>query len=105
MFSVERRADVLIRLEVYGGEPLAKQLTRSSKHDAIALLREDHKKVQQLFKEDQGVKDDAKKKAVVDKVCTELSVHGQIGQELFYRELREAIDAWISWTKRRSSTR
>ena len=105
MFSVERRADVLIRLEVYGGETLAKQLTRSSKHDAIALLLEDDKKVQKLFKEYQRAKDDVKKKAVVDEVCTDLPVRSQIEEELFYRELREAIDAWISWTKRRSSTR
>jgi hemerythrin superfamily protein len=72
---------------------LAKQLTRSSKHDAIALLREDHKKVQKLFKEYQRAKDDAKKRAVVDEVCTDLTVHSQIEEELFYPEVREAIDA------------
>ena len=83
---------------------MAKQLTRSSKHDAIALLLEDHKKVQKLFKENQRAKGDVKKKAGVDEVCADLTVRSQIEEELFYRELREAIDAWI-WTKRRSSTR
>jgi hypothetical protein len=104
MFTVERRAEVLIRLEVYGGETLAKQLTRSSKHDAIALLPEDHKKVQKLFKEFQRAKGDVKKKAIADEVCTDLTVRSQVEEEVFYREVREAIDAWIG-TKRRSSTR
>ena len=84
---------------------MAKQLIRSSKHDATALLLEDHKKVQKLFKEYQRAKDDVKKKAVLDEVCTDLTVCSQAEEELFYRELREAIDAWISWTKRRSGTR
>jgi hemerythrin superfamily protein len=70
-----------------------KQQSRSSNHDAIALLREDHKKVQKLFKEYQEAKGGPKKKARVEEVCTDLTVHSQVEEELFYPEARDAIDA------------
>ena len=60
--------------------------------DAIALLRADHKAVDQLFTEFTATKSSAKKKALVDKICLELSVHAQVEEEIFYPAVKEALN-------------
>ena len=64
--------------------------------DAFAMLKSDHKKVKGLFnqfkkakKQDAG---DAAKSALVAQICTELRVHTQIEEEIFYPALREQMD-------------
>jgi len=67
----------------------------ASKQDAIALLTEDHKKVQKLFKDFEKLKGSEsydEKSAIVETVCLELTVHAQIEEEIFYPAVREAID-------------
>jgi hypothetical protein len=65
--------------------------------DAIALLIEDHKRVQQLFKQFEKLKDseetsDEDKAAIVAMACADLTIHAQIEEEIFYPAAREAID-------------
>lgn len=63
--------------------------------DAISLLMEDHKYVQKLFKEFEKIKEDEdvdEKQKLVRVICTELSVHAQIEEEIFYPAARNAID-------------
>lgn len=60
--------------------------------DAIALLKADHKAVDQLFNEFTVTKSPAKKKALVDKICLELSVHAQMEEEIFYPAVKEALN-------------
>jgi|SRR5882724_2889509 len=62
--------------------------------DAIALLMEDHKKVQKLFKQFDKLKeeDEQQKADIVRQVCAELTIHAQIEEEIFYPAVREAID-------------
>ncbi len=61
--------------------------------DAIALLTADHRKVQKLFKEFEGLGEgDGKRKGqIVEQACAELTVHTTIEEEVFYPALREAI--------------
>lgn len=48
----------------------------SEKHfDGIALLKADHRKVENLFAEFAVAKGAAKKQALVEKICAELSGH------------------------------
>jgi hypothetical protein len=64
-------------------------------HDAIALLKEDHKKVTKLFKEFAKIKDkadDAQKESLVRQICMELTVHAQIEEEIFYPAVRKAVE-------------
>jgi hypothetical protein len=67
----------------------------SSGEDAIALLTADHKKVQKLFKEFDKLKEaegsTADKALIVEQVCTELSIHAQIEEDVFYPAVRKAI--------------
>ena len=46
--------------------------------DAITLLKEDHRKLEGLFKEFQGAKGDGRKKKLAEQICAELIVHSQI---------------------------
>ena len=49
--------------------------------DAIALLKADHRKVFEKFEK---AKDAATKKSLAQQICTELSVHTAIEEEIFY---------------------
>ncbi|WP_113720232.1 hemerythrin domain-containing protein [Aeromonas salmonicida] len=59
--------------------------------DAIALLRPDHKEVSDLFADYEKTRSNAKKKALVAKICSELSVHTQIEEEIFYPAITTAL--------------
>lgn len=59
--------------------------------DAIALLKADHEAVNQLFAEYEGTRSVANKKALVAKICTALSVHVQIEEEIFYPAVKAAL--------------
>lgn len=56
----------------------------TKKLDAIALLKADHRKVDALFKKFFKAKGDSKKAALTKEICTELSVHTTIEEEIFY---------------------
>ena len=59
--------------------------------DAIALLKADHEAVSQLFAEYERTGSDSNKKALVAEICTALSVHAQIEEELFYPAVKKAL--------------
>jgi hypothetical protein len=52
--------------------------------DAIALLKADHRKVEGLFEKFESAKGAERKKALAEEICTELSVHATIEEEIFY---------------------
>jgi hemerythrin superfamily protein len=64
-----------------------------SKNDAIELLKEDHKKVKDLFEKFEALSDRSKvnKKKIADQICLELTVHAQIEEEIFYPAVRDPI--------------
>lgn len=53
------------------------------KLDAIALLKADHRKVEDLFAKFEKARGD-RKQALVRQICTELTVHARIEEEIFY---------------------
>jgi hemerythrin superfamily protein len=53
--------------------------------DAIALLKADHRKVEDLFAKFEAAKGAAKKQTLVRQICTELSAHTVIEEEIFFR--------------------
>ena len=60
--------------------------------DAIALLKADHRKVEELFEEFEAATP-KKQQAIALEICTELVVHTMIEEELFYPALKDKIDA------------
>ncbi|MBS0298162.1 MAG: hemerythrin domain-containing protein [Proteobacteria bacterium] len=60
--------------------------------DAIALLKADHRAVEGLFGEFEGLSDPTDKMGVADRICLALRVHTQIEEEIFYPALRGHIE-------------
>ena len=62
--------------------------------DAIALLRQDHREVERLFKqfEKAGPRAHKTRRNIADKVIKELSVHAAIEEQVFYPAIREAVE-------------
>jgi hypothetical protein len=52
--------------------------------DAIALLKADHRKVEGLFEQYEKARSTDKKLALAQEICTELTVHTIIEEEIFY---------------------
>jgi hemerythrin superfamily protein len=59
--------------------------------DAIALLKADHEAVSQLFAEVERTRSVPNKKALVAQICTALSVHAQIEEEIFYPAVKDKL--------------
>ena len=59
-------------------------MAETKSQDAIALLKEDHRTVEELFKEFRKRSGDGRKQKLAEQICLELSVHAQIEEEIFY---------------------
>ncbi|MET3109186.1 hemerythrin superfamily protein [Oxalobacteraceae bacterium GrIS 2.11] len=65
--------------------------TKSPKpQEAIAILRADHKMVSGLFDDYEKATTKATKKKLVSQICTALSVHAQVEEEIFYPAVKKA---------------
>ena len=67
----------------------------STANDAIDILKADHARVTELFKEFERLhqdESDAEAESVAHEICNELTIHARVEEEIFYPELREAID-------------
>jgi|AAFX01.1.fsa_nt_gi hemerythrin superfamily protein len=64
--------------------------SRRSSQDALALLRADHDAVLQLFEKFEAATRRDQKQKLADQICTELTIHATIEEEIFYPEIREA---------------
>ena len=70
----------------------AKRAAETRAKDAINLLKADHRKVEQLFKDFEKAKeDDGRKQQIAMQICNELKVHTRIEEEIFYPESREFL--------------
>ena len=52
--------------------------------DAVALLKEDHRTVEDLFAQFEKASGDGRKQKLATQICLELSVHAKIEEEIFY---------------------
>lgn len=59
-------------------------MAESKAQDAIALLKADHRAVEELFEKFEKANGDGRKQALAEEICLELSVHAQIEEEIFY---------------------
>ncbi len=52
--------------------------------DAIAMLKADHRKVEDLFEQFEKARSDDRKQSLAEQICLELKVHTVIEEEIFY---------------------
>jgi hypothetical protein len=66
-------------------------MPRRAPADAIALLKADHRKVEDLFEKFQHAREEDRKVALVQEICTELTIHTTIEEEIFYPACKDKI--------------
>jgi hemerythrin superfamily protein len=65
---------------------------KGSPKDAIALLKADHRQVEEWFAEFEKSKDRKRKSTLAKQICNALKVHTQIEEEIFYPAFLEATE-------------
>ena len=60
--------------------------------DAIALLKEDHRKVEELFEQFEKAKGDGRKEKLALEICKELTIHTILEEEIFYPAIEGKVD-------------
>ncbi|MBB6124538.1 hemerythrin domain-containing protein [Sphingobium subterraneum] len=60
--------------------------------DAIALLKQDHREVEDLFEQYEKAKADGRKSKIAEQICSALIAHTMIEEEIFYPAVRGKIE-------------
>ena len=61
--------------------------------DAIALLKADHRKVEELFEQFENSSGASAKQKLAHQICVELKIHTAIEEEIFYPALKGKIES------------
>jgi hemerythrin superfamily protein len=64
--------------------------------DAVALLKADHRAVEDLFEQFEKATRKDQKKKLADQICSELFIHATIEEEIFYPACQGKIDEDIT---------
>ena len=59
-------------------------MAEQQNQDAVALLKQDHRTVEQLFAQFEKSSGEGRKEKISKQICIELSVHAKIEEEIFY---------------------
>src|ERR1700730_6930749 len=70
----------------------AKSPAGAARQDAIALLKGDHRQVEQWFEQFESTRSDERKKKLAQQICQALKVHTEIEAEIFYPAFLEATE-------------
>ena len=66
--------------------------TNENAIDGLQLLAGDHRKVEDLFESFEAASGAAAKEKLVRQICTELKVHAQIEEEIYYPAIRGKVE-------------
>ena len=67
-------------------------VTESIPKDGLQLLTSDHRKVEELFANFEKASGASAKEKIVKQICTELKIHAQIEEEIYYPEIRGKVE-------------
>ena len=67
-------------------------MAETKQQDAIALLKADHRTVEELFEKFEKATGDGRKQSIAEEICLDLSVHAQIEEEIFYPACEGKVD-------------
>jgi len=65
--------------------------SKQAEKDAIALLKADHRQVEDWFEQFEKARDSERKQELATKICNALKVHTTIEEEIFYPAYRDAV--------------
>ena len=60
--------------------------------DAIALLKADHRKVEELFEQFEKASGDGRKEKIALEICKELTIHTILDEEIFYPAVEGKVE-------------
>lgn len=66
--------------------------TRAKEANALELLKADHEKVSEMFTEYEQAHAEGKKSKLVAEICTALTIHAQVEEEIFYPAAKAALN-------------
>src|SRR3546814_20393210 len=72
---------------------IATEIIMQKDTDATHILAADHRAVEALFEEFKKASGADRKAKIAEKICTELNIHAQIEEEVFYPALQGTVDA------------
>ena len=72
--------------------PVKDPQTHANQRAVLEMLAEDHRHVQQMFEEFADIDDEDERRDLVTACCTELTIHAQLEEELFYPAVRDEIE-------------
>lgn len=61
--------------------------------DALTLLKEDHRKVEELFSQLESARKSERKLMLAQTICEELTLHAKLEESTFYPAVRETLKA------------
>ena len=64
----------------------------AGRQDAIALLKQDHRTVEELFAKFEKASGEGRKQKLAEEICLELSIHAMIEEEIFYPACEGKVD-------------
>jgi hypothetical protein len=67
-------------------------MATTKSQDAIALLKEDHRKVEELFEQFEKAKGEGRKQKLALEICKELTIHTILEEEIFYPALEGKVE-------------
>jgi hemerythrin superfamily protein len=67
-------------------------MAETNSQDAIALLKQDHRTVEDLFAQFEKASGEGRKQKLAEQICLELSVHAAIEEEIFYPACEGKVD-------------
>jgi hemerythrin superfamily protein len=67
-------------------------MAETKNQDAIALLKRDHRTVEELFEKFEKAGGTERKRKLAEEICLELSVHAEIEEEIFYPACEGKVD-------------
>ena len=67
-------------------------MASQKKMDAIALLKQDHRKVEDLFEQFEKAREEGRKEKLAKQICTELMIHAMIEEEIFYPACKGEVE-------------
>lgn len=68
-------------------------MAQKDTQDGIALLKQDHREVEELFDKFKKAKGASQKQKLAEQICKELSIHAKIEEDIFYPACEGAVEA------------
>lgn len=66
---------------------------QSQKLDALQMLADDHRTVENLFEKFENARSGSVKQKLVRQICEELTIHAMIEEQVFYPSVRDLVES------------